>query len=287
MIMIVPKNWGYEDILVNTESYCGKRMLVYEEHRCSVHMHKIKDETLLVSGGLVWFETGNEPDQLHGIWMKDNERIRITPGLWHRFTALRDSTIIEVSTHHEDSDSYRHILGGKIGDAEMRSLLTNFFKFENQDRILTPDRAMVIASSYRCEGRKIGMVNGCFDLMHLGHVELLRQARSRCEILFVAVNADSSVRQIKGKVRPFIDEIGRMGMVESNRFVDFVVEAHEASCINVVNAIKPDVYITTSEYGMNGPEAKEVLKYGGSVEVIDMIRGYNTTAIAASVKNKL
>jgi len=285
--MIVPKNWGYEDILVNTESYCGKRMLVYEEHRCSVHMHKIKDETLLVSGGLVWFETGNEPDQLHGIWMKDNERIRITPGLWHRFTALRDSTIIEVSTHHEDSDSYRHILGGKIGDAEMRSLLTNFFKFENQDRILTPDRAMVIASSYRCEGRKIGMVNGCFDLMHLGHVELLRQARSRCEILFVAVNADSSVRQIKGKVRPFIDEIGRMGMVESNRFVDFVVEAHEASCINVVNAIKPDVYITTSEYGMNGPEAKEVLKYGGSVEVIDMIRGYNTTAIAASVKNKL
>ncbi len=288
--MITAKNWGYEDLIVNTNEYCGKRMVIYEGHRCSVHMHKVKDETLLVAGGLLWFETGssggNEPDRLTGIWMQDNERIRITPGLWHRFTAMRDTTIMEFSTHHEDFDSYRHVIGGQVGDAEMRKLLSVYFKHENQNRIMTPDRAMVIASSYRCEGRKIGMVNGCFDLMHLGHVELLRQARSRCEILFVAVNSDASVNKLKGKSRPFVDEIGRMSMVEANRFVDYVVEANDQTCVDIVNAIKPDVYITTSEYGANGPEAKEVIKNGGVVEVIDMLKGYNTTAIAASVKTK-
>lgn len=280
--MITHKNWGYEDLIVN-ESYCGKRMVIHEQHRCSIHSHKTKDEVLMIASGLLWFETGEGPENMTGIWMKDNERIRIKPGTWHRFTAVRDTTIMEFSTHHEDSDTERWINGGKVGDPEFRSLLMNFFKYENQDRIVTADRAGVLASSFRCQDRKIGLVNGCFDLLHLGHIELLRQARSRCEILFVAVNTDSSVKRLKGKNRPFVDEIGRMGTIESIRFVDYVVEAHELTCVDVVNAIKPDVYITTSEYGTDGPESKEVIKYGGAVEVIDMIKGYKTTDIASNV----
>lgn len=283
--MICPKAWGYEDEIINIQ-YCGKRMYLKEQHRCSIHHHEKKDEVLMVMGGLVWFEIGPSPENMTGIWMQENERIHVVPGVWHRFTGVRDSMIFEVSTHHEDSDSIRHVAGGKVGDDEFRTLLQSFFMYENQDRIITPDRAGIIAAALRGDERKIGMVNGCFDLMHLGHVELLREARSRCEILFVAVNADSSVASLKGKNRPFVDEIGRMGMVESCRFVDYVVEAHEKTCADVVNAIKPDVYVTTVEYGAEGPEAKEVRKYGGTVEVVDMLKGYNTSAIAAAVKSK-
>lgn len=281
--MITAKVWGFEDEIVNVE-YCGKRMVVREQHRCSIHKHDKKDEVLMVQGGLLWFETGADPDNMTGVWMKDNERIRIRPGTWHRFTGMRDTVIMEFSTHHEDSDSIRHVAGGKMADDEFRVLLINFFKYENQDRIVTPDKAGVLAEAMHGEGRLIGMVNGCFDLMHLGHVELLRQARLRCEVLFVAVNVDTAVRGLKGKNRPFVDEIGRMGMIEANRFVDYVVEAHELTCVDIVAAIKPQVYITTSEYGTTGPEAKEVIKLGGKVEVIDMIKGYNTTLIANGIK---
>lgn len=281
--MITAKAWGFEDEIVNVE-YCGKRMFVNEQHRCSIHKHAVKDEVLMVAGGLLWFETGSTPEKMNGVWMRDNERIRIMPGTWHRFTAVRDTIIMEFSTHHEDSDSIRHVTGGKVGEDEFRGLLVNFFKHENQDRIITPDRAGIIASGLHEDGRRIGMVNGCFDLMHLGHVELLRQARFRCEVLFAAVNSDSAVRSLKGNTRPFVDEVGRTGMVEACRFVDYVVIANEKTCLDVVNAIKPNVYITTTEYNDSGPEGQEVIKLGGTVEVIDKIKGYNTTAISQAVK---
>lgn len=283
--MITPKAWGFEDELINT-SYCGKRMFLKEQHRCSIHHHAAKDEVLMVANGLVWFETGDSPESMTGTWMKDYDRIHIKPGLWHRFTGMRDSMIFETSTHHEDSDSIRHVSGGKVGDDEFRSLLGKFFSYENQDRILTPDRAGIIASTHRAEGRSIGMVNGCFDLFHLGHVELLRQARFRCEVLFVAINSDSAVKSLKGPSRPFMDEMGRMGMVECCRFVDYVVEASGATCVDIVAAIKPDVYVTTTEYGPSGPEGKEVAKLGGTVEVVDLIKGYNTSDLAQTVRSK-
>jgi D-beta-D-heptose 7-phosphate kinase/D-beta-D-heptose 1-phosphate adenosyltransferase len=283
--MLIPKGWGWEEIIVNSE-YCGKKMFVKEQHRCSIHKHEVKDEVIMVWNGLVYFETGDSPDHLIGHWMKDNERVHLMPGTWHRFTGIQDTMLIEFSTHHEDEDSIRHIKGGKIGEDEFRKILSEYVKFENQDRIMTPDRAGIIASVLRGEGRQIGLVNGCFDLLHLGHIELLRQARNRCEVLFVAVNSDDAVRSLKGAKRPFIDEVGRMGAVEALRFVDYVVDARNITCIDVVQSVKPDVYITTTEHGINGIEAKEVIKQGGIIEVVDMIKGYNTSTIAANIKSK-
>lgn len=283
--MITPKAWGFEDEIVN-DVYCGKRMFVKEQYRSSIHKHDVKDEVLMVAGGMVFFETGDKPDGLTGMFMKENERIRIKPGTWHRFGAIRDSFLFECSTHHEDKDSIRHTKGGKIGSDEFRSMLVDFVNYENRDILLTADKAKIVAEGLHAAGRTIGMCNGCFDLMHYGHLELLHQARLRCEFLFVAVNADKSVASLKGNSRPYMDELCRMGLVGGCRFVDYVVEADEKTCVNIVRAIKPNVYITTSEYGNAGPEAKETIALGGKVEIIDMVQGYNTTMIARQILSK-
>ena len=280
--MITTKAWGFEDEIANRE-YCGKRIFVREQHRCSIHKHEKKDETFLVAEGLVWLETGEDKGKLNGTWLSENQRIHVAPGAWHRFTGMRDSLLIEFSTHHDDSDTVRDVVGGKMGDDEYRALYTEFIKQEKRSRLLTVTEAQVVADGLHAEGKTVGMCNGCFDLMHLGHAELLRQAKGRCEVLFVAVNNDESVKSLKGQSRPFVDELGRMGMVESNRFVDYVVEEEGKTCLDVVEAIKPQVYVTTTESGGKGPEAVEVIKQGGTVEVIEMVRGYNTTLIASIV----
>lgn len=284
--MITMKSWGFEDELVNAD-YCAKRMLLKEQHRCSIHRHPMKDEVLIVGSGLVYFEAGPNPDAMVGTWMQEPDRIRIKPGIWHRFTGIRDSIILESSTHHHDSDCDRHATGGKIGDDEFRSMLVAYYKHDCGSRILTVGEAKVIAEAIHKEGRTVGMVNGCFDLLHLGHVELMRQAKACCEILFCAVNSDASVVRLKGPSRPFVNEAGRCGMVAAIRYVDYVVMAEETTCLNVVDAIGPNVYVTTAEYGDTGPEAREVAKRGGKVEVIGMLAGgYNTSKIATKVAKR-
>lgn len=285
--MLTPKKWGYEDEIVNLE-YCGKRMFVKEQYRCSIHHHKVKDEVLMVGNdeGVLYFEIGENPDDMTGVFMHASDRIRVKTGMWHRFTGIRDTYIYEFSTHHEDSDSHRRETGGKVGDDEFRVLLENYCKEENSDKVLTLEAASAISDALHREGRSIGMCNGCFDLLHLGHVSLLSEAKDRCDVLFVAVNSDDAVRRLKGDARPFIDQKGRLGMLASNRYTDYVVLCNGTTCLEVVDAVSPDVYVTTSEFGPKTPEAREVLANGGKVEVVGMIEGYNTTAIAREIRNR-
>jgi rfaE bifunctional protein nucleotidyltransferase chain/domain len=282
--MIIPKKWGFEDVVINLD-YCGKRMFVREQHRCSVHCHRKKDEVLMVSDddGLVWFEMGTDPEDMDGFFMQSNERVRVQPGSWHRFTALRDTTIMEFSTHDEPEDSVRKEPSGKVGDDEFRSLMQSFFSFQSRNRILTAEAAGVVAEELRRRGRVVGMCNGCFDLTHLGHVTLFEQAKSKCDVLFVAINSDESIRKIKGPGRPFVDFKGRLGMVASNRFVDYVVMSEDTDHLKIVEAIRPAVYVATTETGPKSPEGKVVASGGGRTEVVEMVPGYNTTAIAAKV----
>lgn len=287
--MFVPKVWGYEDIAVNTDSYCGKRMFIKEQHQCSIHRHAIKDEVMMVgSGGLLYFEIGNDPKNLTGFFMEENERIRIVPpNTWHRFTAMRDTTIYEFSTHDEATDSIRDISGGKITDADYKGLLQKYVgKHLSENGWIEIGEAKEVADVAHSQGKVVGMCNGCFDLLHLGHIQLLSQAKQRCDVLFVGINDDDAVRQLKGPSRPFVNAIGRMGMVAACRFVDHVVRVPNTNCIDLVDAIRPNVYITTSEYGNNGPEGMEVKKQGGSIAVVPMIADFNTTKLSMAIQSK-
>jgi len=104
----VPKVWGHEEVIVN-RGYCGKKLVLNKGFRCSMHYHKLKDETFYILSGKVLLEIGMKKQI-----MLPGDSMLIKPGQKHRFTGLEDSEIIEFSTHHEDSDSYRDELSGKI-----------------------------------------------------------------------------------------------------------------------------------------------------------------------------
>lgn len=101
-IKIVEKEWGREIWMANTEKYCGKKLILRKGKRCSLHYHKKKDETFYLDSGRVLMEVNGEE-----MIMQKGEATRIFPGVQHRFSGLEESIIIEISTHHEDSDSYR------------------------------------------------------------------------------------------------------------------------------------------------------------------------------------
>jgi len=114
MIKYVPKLWGSEEWLVNTDKYCAKRLNLIQGYQCSLHMHKKKDETFYILGGTVELDIKIN-DYTFVIKLREGKQIRIKPGVYHRFRSLTPkSVILEVSTPHSDSDSYRLEVSRKI-----------------------------------------------------------------------------------------------------------------------------------------------------------------------------
>jgi mannose-6-phosphate isomerase-like protein (cupin superfamily) len=107
--MIVPKVWGSEKVIVNTPGYCGKFLRVAAGMQCSLHRHRIKDETFYVVSGVLNVELGPTPDEARNnpIVMHKDDSIRVAPGSWHRFGSVDGAVIAEFSTHHDDADVER------------------------------------------------------------------------------------------------------------------------------------------------------------------------------------
>lgn len=116
-IPVYPKVWGEEHWIVNRD-YCGKKLVLRKGYRCSIHHHKVKDETFYVIKGRVLMEV-NEQQRV----LTPGDKQHICIGDKHRFTGLEDSEMIEFSTHHRENDSYRDVSSGKVPDEEFQALL--------------------------------------------------------------------------------------------------------------------------------------------------------------------
>jgi mannose-6-phosphate isomerase-like protein (cupin superfamily) len=114
---IVEKEWGEEQWIVNRD-YCGKRLLLKEGYRCSMHHHPVKDETFYITMGVMKLEIGTDLDDMRVRTMKKGDVIHLPPKTWHRFTGLVDVEFIEFSTHHDDADTVRHSHSEKVPAAE-------------------------------------------------------------------------------------------------------------------------------------------------------------------------
>ena len=135
-------------------------------------------------------------------------------------------------------------------------------------------------------GQKVVFTNGCFDILHAGHVTYLEAAKAQGDVLVLGLNTDESVRRLKGPERPINSELDRARVVGALRAVDYVVLFGEQTAEAVIAEVKPDVYVKGGDYTLDTlPEAKIVQSYGGRVAFIDMVDGRSTTNIIKKIKS--
>ena len=137
----------------------------------------------------------------------------------------------------------------------------------------------------RKEGKKIAFTNGCFDILHVGHVRYLREAKKAGDILVLALNSDSSVRTIKGEERPLVCEEDRAEVLAALEFIDFITIFPESTPLELINHLKPDILIKGGDWAEDKVVGRdEVKKWGGRVAIIPEVEGKSTTNIVEKIK---
>lgn len=148
--------------------------------------------------------------------------------------------------------------------------MSNLIKRENLQDLL---------NSLRKENKTIVTTNGCFDILHVGHVRYLEETKKFGDVLIVALNSDKSVKSIKGEGRPINNELDRAEILCALRSVDYVVLFDEKSPADLLAEIKPNVHTKGADYTMETlPEAKIITENGGRVEFIKFVEGKSTTS---------
>lgn len=158
--------------------------------------------------------------------------------------------------------------------------------------MLSLDELLVLRDSWRVEGKTVVLTNGCFDVLHAGHVRYLAAARAHGDVLVVALNDDDSVRRLKGERRPLVPLADRAAILEALRAVDAVMPFGEVTAEATVRTIRPDVYVKGGDYavgpgpGKRLPEAEIVQSYGGRVEIVSFLEGRSTTDLIAAIQER-
>ena len=140
----------------------------------------------------------------------------------------------------------------------------------------------------RAGGQRIVFTNGCFDILHTGHVRYLKAARSLGDCLAVGLNSDVSVRRLKGPERPVNAEADRAEVLDALFAVDYVTIFDEPTAEDLIARIRPDVYVKGGDYTLETlPEAKIVQQYGGRVAFVDLVPGRSTTKVIEKLRGKV
>lgn len=150
--------------------------------------------------------------------------------------------------------------------------------------ILSKDELVSLTSDARAAGASIILANGCFDLIHAGHVRYLAGAKQLGGFLVVGINSDRQVRALKGEGRPFISERERSEIVASFRFVDAVTVFDEPTVDDLIDALRPDIHAKGTDYTTETvPERERVRKYGGRVEIVGDPKDHSSTELIALI----
>ena len=144
-----------------------------------------------------------------------------------------------------------------------------------------------IINEWRLNGDKIVFTNGCFDLIHLGHLEILARSADLGDKLIVGINSDMSIKKIKGNSRPIIEEDSRAKHLAAIEFIDAVVLFNEDTPYDLINILKPDVLTKGGDYKKNDIVGNQLInKEHGKVVIIPLTQGYSTTSILEKIKNE-
>jgi len=146
--------------------------------------------------------------------------------------------------------------------------------------------AVVVRQLWRDHGLVVGFTNGCFDLLHPGHIKLLAEARATCDRLIVGLNTDDSVRRLKGETRPIQTELARAEVIGALRSVDLVVLFDGDTPLDLIQELRPDVLIKGADYTVEAVVGADiVLGWGGRVELIDLVPGQSSSQLIATSRH--
>lgn len=150
--------------------------------------------------------------------------------------------------------------------------------------IVNRTKAKAIAKKWRDDNKKIVFTNGCFDILHRGHVEYLRKAKLLGDILIVGLNSNKSVQRLKGKPRPYQDEQDRSIILDALEMIDLVVMFEEDTPLKLICELKPDILVKGGDYDFHSVVgASEVESWGGTVKIIPFLKGFGTSKLVEKI----
>jgi D-glycero-beta-D-manno-heptose 1-phosphate adenylyltransferase len=155
---------------------------------------------------------------------------------------------------------------------------------KSREKFLEPEKIDKSAQAFRDQQKSIVTINGSFDLLHVGHLDMLYKASCQGDLLIVALNTDESIRSYKSKDRPIQPLKVRMEMMAALSFVDYVTYFSEITPLSLLEKIRPDVHVNGAEYGHNCVEAEVVKKYGGRLHIVTLLPGFSTTKLLEKIK---
>ncbi|MBR5303780.1 MAG: D-glycero-beta-D-manno-heptose 1-phosphate adenylyltransferase [Candidatus Gastranaerophilales bacterium] len=154
-------------------------------------------------------------------------------------------------------------------------------------QVIARKEAGKLALKLKKQGKTSVFTNGCFDILHVGHVRYLKESARYGDVLIVGLNSDTSVKRLKGESRPINNESDRAELLSELGFVDYVVIFDEDTPEALLDEIKPNIYTKGADYTLETlPEAKIVIKNGGCVEFIDLVAGKSTTNVIKKIEQK-
>ena len=148
-----------------------------------------------------------------------------------------------------------------------------------------PDNIFDAIRNYKNDGKKIVFTNGCFDILHVGHIRYLKEARSLGDILVIGINSDKSVKKLKGPLRPVNSLSDRVSILSEIKFVDYVISFEEQTPLELVKLIMPDILVKGGDYTVDNVEGlNEVISAGGKVKLLKFHDGYSSTNYIDKIK---
>ncbi|MDA8428729.1 MAG: bifunctional D-glycero-beta-D-manno-heptose-7-phosphate kinase/D-glycero-beta-D-manno-heptose 1-phosphate adenylyltransferase HldE [Geobacteraceae bacterium] len=255
---LIMEKAGLEHLLI-TRSEAG--MSLFSRGEAAVHIPTVAREVFDVSGAGDTVLASLAVGVASGLGMAEAARLAniaagIAVGKLGTSTVSPDEIINAAALTHNDSDS----------------------KIKNLDVL-----AAIIAAE-KARGKKIVFTNGCFDLLHAGHVKYLQKARGLGDLLVLGLNSDASVRRLKGEKRPLISEDERAHILAALNCIDYVVLFDQDTPLELITALKPHILAKGGDYTAEGVVGKDVVEaYGGRVELVSFVDGKSTTNIIERV----
>ncbi len=156
---------------------------------------------------------------------------------------------------------------------------------DTKTKIYSLEDGIALVERWKHDHKKVVFTNGCFDIIHLGHIDYLEKARAYGDKLVIGLNTDASVNRLKGPLRPVVDEHARARMMAALEFTDAVILFDEPTPVSIIEALKPDILVKGDDYSVNNIAGADfVIGNGGEVKTIPLVEGYSTSKIIEKIK---